>query len=155
MPTTRARLKGPDPTGRITRSRKRAGTSGIRDDDSVRLVRKVRAGLKFSLLTQFQKATSLPLEKIAHYVQIPLRTLTRRQQEGRLRPAESDRLLRVRSLFDKATQLFEGDAEAATRWLETPQPAFDGESPFEFATTEVGAREVESFIVRLEHGVFA
>jgi len=78
----------------------------------------------------------------------------RRKSEGRLKPDESDRLVRASRLFDKAVDLFEGDAPAATQWFKTSQPALAGQAPIQFARTEVGAREVEDLIGRLEHGVF-
>ena len=57
-------------------------------------------------------------------------------------------------IFDMAIKLFEGDIAGAQKWLETPQPGLGGETPLDFASTEVGSREVENLIGRLEHGVF-
>ncbi len=74
---------------------------------------------------------------------------------GRLAPDESERLLRVSMLFEKAVDLFDGDVAEATRWLRSPQRGLGGPSPLEFARTEVGAREVENLIGRLEHGVIS
>jgi putative toxin-antitoxin system antitoxin component (TIGR02293 family) len=131
------------------------GSLGLSADGAAQLVRLVRAGFPFRHILHFQKATALSWDKIADFVQIPQRTMTRRQSEGRLRPDESDRVLRAAGVFDMAVKLFEGDADAARRWLQTPQPGLGGEVPLEFASTGVGAREVERLIVRLEHGAFA
>jgi putative toxin-antitoxin system antitoxin component (TIGR02293 family) len=119
------------------------------------LVRLVKAGLPFDRLVKFQKTAGIPMDVVARLAGIPRRTLARRQHDGRLRPDESDRVLRLSTLFDLATDLFEGDADGARRWLESPQTGLGGEVPFEFASTEVGAREVENLILRLEHGVIA
>ena len=56
--------------------------------------------------------------------------------------------------LDMAVALFEGDIAAARKWLQMPQRGLGGETPLDFASTEVGAREVENLIGRLEHGVF-
>jgi putative toxin-antitoxin system antitoxin component (TIGR02293 family) len=56
-------------------------------------------------------------------------------------------------VFASALSLFEGDADAARRWLTTAQPALGGDKPLEYAATEVGAREVEDLIGRLEYGI--
>ncbi len=128
---------------------------GLRSTGVGELVRLVKAGLPFDRLVKFQKAAAIPMDTIARLAGIPTRTLARRQHEGRLKPDESDRVLRLSMLFDLATDLFEGDAEGARRWLKSPQAALGGEVPFEFASTEVGAREVENLILRLEHGVVA
>ena len=97
----------------------------------------------------------LPWAKVARFVAIPQRTLTRRQNDGRLGPDESDRVLRASRIFDLAVDLFEGDVAGARQWLQARQPGLGGEVPIEFASTEVGAREVENLIGRLEHGVIA
>jgi putative toxin-antitoxin system antitoxin component (TIGR02293 family) len=50
--------------------------------------------------------------------------------------------------------LFDGDRDAAKSWLAEPQRALGGHVPLAMAGTEVGAREVERVMGRLEHGVF-
>lgn len=127
---------------------------GIDTNDPVKVVRSVRAGFPFKRLTRFQKTTQLPWTEISRFVDISPRTLSRRQSSGRLRPDESDRILRASNVFALAVRLFEGDRTAARKWLQTPQPGLGGEKPLDFASTEVGAREVEHLIGRLEHGVF-
>ncbi len=112
-------------------------------------------GLPYTSVTRFHSASGLPVAHIADLVQVPRRTLMRRKAAGRLQPLESERLLRMAMLFDRALELFEGDADAARRWLATPIKALAGETPWDFARTEIGAREVEDVIGRLEHGVFA
>jgi len=128
---------------------------GLPADDTLQIVRQVRAGFSFSRLARFQKTTELPWETIARFVAIPQRTITRRQGQGRLQPDESDRLWRASTIFDMTVDLFGGDVAAARQWLLAPQKGLDGAIPLEFASTEVGAREVENLIGRLEHGVFA
>lgn len=128
---------------------------GIETDDAVAAVRLVRSGFPFKSLANFQKATALPWTAISRFVAIPQRTLTRRQTQGKLQPDESDRVLRASTVFDMAVALFEGDTAQARKWLQSSQPALGGETPLDFASTDVGAREVEKLIGRLEHGVFA
>ncbi|MEQ9411350.1 MAG: DUF2384 domain-containing protein [Fuerstiella sp.] len=119
------------------------------------LVRMVQAGLDVDHLVSLIKQSGLTKERIARLVAIPPRTLARRQREGWLSPEESDRLLRASRVVEAAVDLFEGDVDEARHWLLTPTPALSGDSPLEFTSTDVGAREVESLIGRLEHGVFA
>jgi putative toxin-antitoxin system antitoxin component (TIGR02293 family) len=129
-------------------------TLGIRGNDAMQIVRQVQAGFPFSRLARLQKFTQLPWEKLARFVSIPKRTLTRRQNQGRLQPEESDRVLRASAIFDMAVELFEGDVAGARGWLERPQPGLGGEIPLELAATSVGAKEVENLIGCLEYGLF-
>jgi len=119
------------------------------------LLKTVGKGLRYRTFERFQRNTDLPLESLLAWIDVPRRTLTRRKREGRFLPDESDRLLRATRLFGQTLELFEGNRQAATDWLTTAQPALGGATPLDLARTEVGAREVERLIHRLEHGVFS
>jgi len=95
------------------------------------------------------------MAEIASVAGIAPRTLARRRNSGKFTWDESERLLRISAVFDRAVELFEGDVPAAAAWLTTPQPALGRRTPLAYSRTEVGAREVEDLIGRLEHGVFA
>lgn len=127
---------------------------GMDTFDSSRLLRAVEHGLPYSAFERFVVNTSLATDVVLVLVSIPPRTLTRRKREGRFRQDESDRLVRASRIFGRALSLFEGDRDAAKRWLSEPQKAFGGDVPLTVARTEVGALEVERLIGRLEHGVF-
>ena len=134
--------------------RPRGWSLRLRQPRTVDLIRAVERGFPITRLAHFQKVSGLSLARIAQCAGIPRRTISRRQREGRLDAAESERLLRLSRTFELAVELFDGDIEAARHWLERPQRALGGERPIEFAAMEVGAREVENLIGRLEHGVF-
>jgi putative toxin-antitoxin system antitoxin component (TIGR02293 family) len=126
---------------------------GLRVRDTVALLRQIERGLSYAALERLQRNIDLSLRDLAELVRISPRTLARRKEKGRLEPDESDRLLRVARIFAKALGLFEGEFQAARGWLFAPQPALNGATPIAFARTEVGAREVEQLIGRLEHGI--
>ena len=127
---------------------------GLSAGSTIQVVQQVQKGFPYAAIDHFHKASGLPTASIADLVRIPQRTLARRKAKGRLRPEESERLLRVSGIFEQSLELFEGEADAARRWLTTPTEDLDNHTPLNFARTEVGAREVEDLIGRLEHGVF-
>jgi putative toxin-antitoxin system antitoxin component (TIGR02293 family) len=45
--------------------------------------------------------------------------------------------------------------EAGRQWLSSPQVGLGGAVPLEYAETELGAREVEHLLGRIEHGVYS
>ncbi len=128
---------------------------GLKSFDTKDLVRRVRKGLSFASFERFRGNIGLSTADLAELVHISRRTLSRRREAGRLQPDESDRLLRLSRVFAETIELFEGDADAARSWLARPQAALDGETPFDMMKTDVGTREVEALIGRLEHGVFS
>ncbi len=95
----------------------------------------------------------MPLDQLGALIGISQRTLARRRVEGRLLPRESERVLRIARVFDLSAALFEHDIASANVWLRAPKRVLGGEAPLAFARTELGAREVESLIGRLEHSV--
>jgi putative toxin-antitoxin system antitoxin component (TIGR02293 family) len=118
-------------------------------------VKKVEQGLPYSAVESLLKRTKLTFQELAQSVAIPARTLQRRREQGRLGAEESDRLLRFSRIASRAADMFEGDVEAAVRWLRAPAKALGGERPILFGRTDAGAREVEALIHRLEHGVLS
>ena len=127
---------------------------GVKAKNTLDLVKHVERGLSFAVVEALQQQMKLPAKEMSRLLDIKLRTFLRRKEEGRLQPAESDRVLRTSRLFARATDLFDGNADAARHWLMSPQRALGGAVPMEIAKTEVGAREIENIIGRLEHGVF-
>jgi len=130
-----------------------ASLLGLRTEDPAELHGRLEDGLSYGALERLRGLLDLPMARFAELVGIPPRTLARRKDAKVLHPDESDRLLRLSRLVGLALELFEGDLEAARSWLTTPHVALAGRAPLQFATTEVGAREVEHLIGRLEHGI--
>jgi putative toxin-antitoxin system antitoxin component (TIGR02293 family) len=128
---------------------------GLETFDAPALLKSVRKGFAYRTFDRLWRNTALPFDSLVWFVDIPRRTLTRRKREGRFLPDESDRLLRASRLFGETLSLFEGDRDAATEWLSSPQLGLGGASPLQLASTDIGSREVERLIGRLEHGVFS
>jgi len=126
---------------------------GLRTYETAQLHTRVRAGLSYEAFERLRRVLDLPASRTAELLQIPARTLARRRDAKRFESGESDRLIRLTRLVGLALQLFEGDLEEMRLWLTTPHTALGGQAPLEFATTEIGAREVENLVGRLEHGI--
>lgn len=128
---------------------------GLDARSSGELIRELGRGFSFSAMRALESRSGLALSEIASLIGLPPRTFARRKASGRLSSDESEKLLRISAVIEQATELFEGDRAKALKWLTTPKKALDHETPLAYSRTEVGAREVENFIGRLEHGVFA
>lgn len=86
---------------------------------------------------------------------IPDRTLERRISAGEnLTTTEADGIARLTRTVGQARETF-GDPGIADEWLRSPNPALDGNVPIEMAATDVGAREVETVLGRIAHGVYS
>jgi putative toxin-antitoxin system antitoxin component (TIGR02293 family) len=127
------------------------GTRGVAP---AKLVDVVRAGLPVAELKALQAVLDVPMERLGPMLGISTATLHRRKSDDRLGPAESDRVVRYARLMGMAVAVMESE-ENARRWLSSPQVGLGGAVPLEFAETEVGAREVEDLLWRIEHGVYS
>jgi len=139
---------------RILHFKTRGSSLGLRATTTPQLIEQLQVGLSFEALRALESNSGLDVLALATLIGIPERTLARRRSAGRLAPDESERLLRVSNIFEKAVEVFEGDADAAVLWLTTPKKALNGQQPLQYSRTEPGAREVENLIGRVEHGVF-
>ncbi len=86
---------------------------------------------------------------------IPDRTLERRIAVGApLKIEEADGIARLARVMDHARRAL-GDERLANLWLRNPNPALENRVPIQMARTDLGGREVEAVLYRMEYGVFS
>jgi len=115
---------------------------------------RIESGLPAASAVAFKQSLGLTNAELAALLGVSARTLARwNPARSRLDLVSGDRLLRSARLFAIAVEVLE-DREAAARWMKTPQRALGGAVPLQRAKTDVGAREVEALLGRMEHGVY-
>jgi len=125
------------------------------DFNTATLIKVLERGLPVTELTDLQTSLAVPVEKLAPMLGISKATFHRSKESGeKLKPSVSDRVVRFAKLLGKAVKVL-GDMEAAKQWLNSPQYGLGGAVPLEYAKTEVGAREVENLLGRIEYGVYS
>ena len=117
-------------------------------------IERIRAGLGFHELEKLQKALGVTLEKIGNALGMSRATLHRRKIQRRLDAEESEKLVRYQRLLAKAAEVF-GSPDNAREWLTHAQRGLGEAIPLEFAKSEIGAREVENLLGRIEYGVYS
>lgn len=141
---------------KTTRRSKLPGQAlGLHVESSGELIRQLGRGFSFHAIQSLESRSGLLVSEIASIIGVPARTLARRKASGRLTADESEKLLRLSGLFEKTLELFEGDRASALAWLSSPKAELEDEAPLGYARTEIGAREVENLLGRIEHGVFS
>jgi uncharacterized protein (DUF2384 family) len=116
----------------------------------------VRAGLPVGELDALRELLGVTVETLAGKVGISIATLSRRRQRREpLDVGQSDRVLRyAEPLSARPSRCTTATRTPRERGSRARRARSDGETPLERAETEVGAREVENLIGRLEHGVY-
>ncbi len=120
------------------------------------LIHAATAGLSWSAFKRFLEAAGLTQQEVAHYLDVPERTVARRREAGAFDRRESEQLLRLAEIWEAALELFDGDAERTRSWLTSKRRLnFGGAKAIDYAKNEFGAREVRALIGRLEDGTIS
>src|SRR5438132_11960421 len=106
---------------RALRFKTRGASLGLAASRTDQLIDQVQGGFSFKTIVSLATVTGIPVSEIASIIGLPERTLARRRAAGKLAPDESERLLRIATVFEKAVNLFEGDVHAAVAWLRKPR----------------------------------
>jgi putative toxin-antitoxin system antitoxin component (TIGR02293 family) len=77
---------------------------------------------------------------------------TYKRRASTLKPDESERVERLARVMALAEDAF-GSSDDARRFLATPHPELDGDRPLDASQTELGARQVEEVLWRMEYGL--
>jgi putative toxin-antitoxin system antitoxin component (TIGR02293 family) len=117
------------------------------------VVHAIRRGLPVEAVQQLLDDGRLTLSEVDKIV-LPRKTLANRRKVGTLTADQSDRLLRAARVIAMAEETF-GNQEKAAGWLRRPTAPLAGERPLDLLDTDEGAREVETLLGRIAHGIAA
>ncbi len=118
------------------------------------LLRGVEAGLPYGSLEAITARFGLSRADVAAALRLPPRTLARRKRERKLPADESDRLVRLARIAADAARVL-GDERKAGSWLRDENVALGGERPIGLLNSDLGARQVEDVLGRIEFGVYS
>jgi putative toxin-antitoxin system antitoxin component (TIGR02293 family) len=123
--------------------------------DYVKMAALAVRGLAPEVAVDLAKRLGISQERFSELAQIPKTTLHRRIKDRQpLDQNESERVIRLFGIYQKAVDVFE-DEDRAARWFSSRPKALGGKTPLEFMETEPGARYVDKLLGRIEHGVFS
>jgi putative toxin-antitoxin system antitoxin component (TIGR02293 family) len=114
----------------------------------------LKKGLAIKFYDYLLKQMNIPSGELAAALDISSKTLYNRKHKGKFNFHESERIMRYIKIFQRASDVLGGE-DNARRWFSAPQHALGNEKPIEFTKTEIGAREVEDLLGRIEHGVYS
>ncbi|HEX3034888.1 MAG TPA: antitoxin Xre/MbcA/ParS toxin-binding domain-containing protein [Thermodesulfobacteriota bacterium] len=115
----------------------------------------LREGLPYQALESLAKAMEIQISTLTKVIGVAPRTLARRKgSKTTFNPVESDRLYRVARIMSLAIEVL-GSREKAKEWLSRPNRALGGDTPLSLLDTDIGAKQVEEILGRIEHGVFS
>jgi len=115
----------------------------------------IEHGLPAQTIDRLKEVLGIPDVQLSAALGISAKTMTRLRQARRPLPLPvGDRLYRLAHVFSLAQAVLE-NPERAREWIRTPQIGLSNRIPMQVMKTEVGAREVEDLLTRIEYGVLA
>jgi len=118
------------------------------------IVHEIKRGMDVAIVDTLSKELGISQKKLLHCIMLSPATFKRRcTNKKRLTTCESDRIYRIVMVYRSALELFNGNIEAARRWLIQPAKSLGGIAPFDYLDNAAGADEVYDLIARIEHGI--
>jgi len=115
----------------------------------------IRQGLPVGSLISVCDRSRLSDETIYKSLRIAKRTAARRKKESaRLKPSESELVLRLARALATAKDVL-GSQKKAVTWLLRENRALGGEVPITLLDTDIGFQQVLDVLTRIEYGVFS
>jgi putative toxin-antitoxin system antitoxin component (TIGR02293 family) len=119
--------------------------------DFVEAVDLIRAGYLKRSVAELAGKLQVTQEHLLQAVSLSPRTI--RGRKNRLTALETDRLVRVEQVFQKASAVL-GSQQNAVEWMTSPAYGFGGIKPLDMLDTEVGTREVFNLLGSIEYGQY-
>lgn len=131
-------------------------TLGLQAANEFEVAARIKAGLPSSAVHALARELDRPSKYVLEVTGIPESTFHNHQKARKpLSPDASSRVYQVARAVEAAEEYFDGDKDAAQRWLTHPKVALGGEVPLEFAATPQGSDYVVKLLSRMAHGVIS
>jgi putative toxin-antitoxin system antitoxin component (TIGR02293 family) len=118
-------------------------------------ISQIKKGLTVAEVLSLTSNLDITEKHLARVVGLSTSTLAIRKKAGRFKPVESERIMRVSRIFRRAMEVFNQNETIAKRWMKSPAKALGNIAPIDFTETDIGAREVENLLGRIEYGVYS
>jgi putative toxin-antitoxin system antitoxin component (TIGR02293 family) len=119
------------------------------------LIEQIKSGIPFSYLATLTAIIDTSQGRLGQSLEISKRTMARRRGEGKFTAEESERVMHLFKVVQKALDVFEGNLDSVRLWVKHPKKALGDKIPMDLASTAIGAQEVIDLLGRIDHGVYS
>jgi putative toxin-antitoxin system antitoxin component (TIGR02293 family) len=128
---------------------------GLRLRNTNELIQALEHGFSPEVAERLSEKVLLPLTEFSRILDVALRTVQRNKKDAKpLSKGKSETLFRVARIFERTSKLL-GTEEKAARWMTTPKFGLSGQTPLEYARSEVGGEIVLDLLESLADGGLA
>lgn len=129
----------------------------IRENNTHALIASIEAGVEGPVIAHLPRALGATRTEVADLLGVSAKSfqrLIRTGLQGTGTRHVGERAIRLLQVLEKAIDVLEHEDQALA-WFHEPNAAFAQRSPFVHAKTELGCRQIENELARIEHGVFS
>lgn len=128
----------------------------IRENNIDALIVSIEAGIEVRVVARLPGALGATRPQIADLLGVSTRSFQRlmKSPHGAVSRHVGERSIRILQVRQKAVDIFENEKRALA-WLHEPNVAFAQRSPIVHARTELGCRQIENELNRIDHCVFS
>jgi putative toxin-antitoxin system antitoxin component (TIGR02293 family) len=175
-----AKLKSRDGLSDLKGSVKRAGTTQLKDIQTVyrkthkaspiifpgkmkkaeskmtpiEKMERLNLGISKAELETLKTRTALDYDKLARLLSVTRATLINKVGAEKFNITLSERILGVADIYSYGYDVFE-DEVIFNQWMFKENRALGGKTPYEVCNNQFGREEVKNIIGRIEHGVYS
>lgn len=113
-----------------------------------------RSGVSKKYLEKLKTTTKLDYQKLAQVLSINRATLINKKQDEKFSPAQSERIIGLEALYNQGLEVFQ-DKEKLDGWLNAPNRALGGKTPYGVMDNQFGREEVMNLLGRIQWGVYS
>jgi putative toxin-antitoxin system antitoxin component (TIGR02293 family) len=135
---------------KLTRAEDHSQHTGVPVSQYLLLVEQIRQGIPATAYTTLAQRLGVSKTELATKLRISPRTILNSRRK-KLSSQESEKMVRVRQIFDEAENIF-GSSEEARTWINTPQRGLEFHKPIEMLDTDVGAGYVRDYLGAIKYG---
>lgn len=151
-----ARKKSATFRGRVSSGQVFQGTAlSFMSNSAEEIIRHTREGVPARSVAEISNLLEMPRTSFYEAVHISRSTNEARiMKNQKLPPDDSDRIVRVARVLERAIDVFE-DSQSARQWLKRQIRSLGGVAPISLLDTQTGYELVMDTLGRIEHGVVA
>lgn len=119
-------------------------------DSPKKQIEQIKKGLTIQFFNDICEDVELSKKRLMRVLRISESILAIRKKEGVFSFSESERLFRIRRIYNKALEIFT-DKDSAKTWLKDPCWLLNNVTPIDYLETEIGGKEIENIFQHIEN----
>lgn len=131
--------------------------SGLIPESKMTAIEKMnisKSGVTKKDLVGLKEKSALDYDKLAKTLSVTRATLINKKPAEKFNASLSERIIGLAEIYSYGFEVFE-NKEQFNSWINSPNQALGGKSPYDLLDSQFGREEVMSIIGRIDYGVYS